>query len=335
AGAVLQLGEGEAVAPGAFALGPQDNTKQDAPAGRLGPFSPEAASGPVRTEQEGLRRKLVEDPELRYAAGVNRDRLERGDQGHARNGFNAVLAAAESVRLGRTVPALPGGPVSVGEAEKRLGGELISAPLEEIERHLRRPEQPVGAQGVVFFDGQWLLVHKARDGGVCFVDGHRGQMADLRTGLGRDGQGSPVHGPSGFMPLPGTGALPLGNQRLDPTLRGGADDGAARPDPAVGVPDPAPVRPGLGGVAVVKGLEGFAEAFGMDLAAGAEYVAGGGAGLGVARRLLPEQRDASRREEELWKGVEGAVAARAAGEARRQVRALGLPGSLPGSLSGA
>ncbi|MER6900289.1 hypothetical protein, partial [Amycolatopsis sp. NPDC000740] len=189
--------------------------------------------------QEDLRRELIEHPELRHAAGVNRDLLDQGARGHVRNGFNAMLAAAQSIKDGVTVPALPGGPVSVGQAEKVLGGELISAPLEEIERHLSRPEQPAGAQGAVLFDGQWLVAHKTSDGKVHFVDGHRGQFADRRTGLGRDEQGNPVHGPSGFMPLPGSGALPLGNQRLDPTLRGGADDGAAlalRPGPSSEAP---------------------------------------------------------------------------------------------------
>ncbi|MFE3785149.1 hypothetical protein ACFXPA_44020, partial [Amycolatopsis sp. NPDC059090] len=300
--------------------------------------------------QEGLRRELAGHAELRFAAGVNRDRLDRGVRGHVRNGFNAVLAAAESVRLGRTVAALPGGPVSVGEAERRLGGELVSAPVEEIRWHLERPDQPVGAQGVVFVDGQWLLAHKARDGQVFFVDAHRGQMADLVTRLGRDGQGNPVLGPSGFVPLRGTGALPLGSRRLDPALRGGADDSTGQPDAATGTaaagpageavggaaPGPVLARPAFGGLPVTTGLDRFAEAFGPDLAVGAEYAAGGGAGLGVAQQLLPARGEASRLVRELWEQVEGAVAARAAGEARKQVEKLGLPGSLPGpSLSGA
>ncbi|MFE3785920.1 hypothetical protein ACFXPA_47975, partial [Amycolatopsis sp. NPDC059090] len=189
--------------------------------------------------QDDLRQELLKHRELRFAAGVNRDRLVSGDGGHVRNQFNSMLAGAESIRLGRTVAALPGGPVSVGEAEKRLGGRLVSAPVEEIRRHLQRPDQPVGAQGVVFMDGQWLLAHKARDGQVYVVDAHRGQMADLVTRLGRDGQGNPVHGPSGFMPMPGTGARPLGNQRLDPALRGGSSD-----ESDDGLPGPAAPRTG-------------------------------------------------------------------------------------------
>ncbi|MFE3173126.1 hypothetical protein ACFXI3_15965 [Amycolatopsis sp. NPDC059235] len=177
-----------------------------------------------RSEHRAARRALAAHPLYRHAAGVNRPFLDQGLRGHLRNAFESVLAASASILQGRTIPAKPGGPVTVREAETRLGAQFTRASLDRITAHMRA--QPPGAQGVAFLDGNYLLVHTdQRTAGtttqVNYLDAHRGVIADLATRLGRDDQGRLIEGECGFLALTHTGASPLGHHRLDPGLVGG------------------------------------------------------------------------------------------------------------------
>ncbi|MER6898246.1 hypothetical protein ABT261_31515, partial [Amycolatopsis sp. NPDC000740] len=180
----------------------------------------------LQQAHRAARAAFVAHPEYRFGVGVNRPGLDGGKRSHVRNALASVIALSRSIIDGRTVPAEPGGPVTVGEAQAELGAEFVAASLPEITAHMQA--QPEGAQGVVFLDGNFLLVHKDLAGKVNYLDALRETMADLEIRLGRADDGTPVEGPSGFAALEHTGARPLDQHPpLDPALVGGASPTAS------------------------------------------------------------------------------------------------------------
>ncbi|MGW0890085.1 scabin-related ADP-ribosyltransferase [Saccharopolyspora sp. NPDC002578] len=141
--------------------------------------------------------------------GVNAARYESGDPRHRTNCHRAVLAAWATRARGELVTASPDDVVTVRDFAEEVGARPVAATYRKVAEHVagQRP----GALGVVLLHGQGGKLHAVlgeRAGGRArFADVQRGVMVEPRPG-----------DVAGYVPLPGTGAVPIAGEPLNPAL---------------------------------------------------------------------------------------------------------------------
>ncbi|MFC0547894.1 inositol polyphosphate kinase family protein [Kutzneria chonburiensis] len=130
--------------------------------------------------------------------------------------FQVVVQASFSIAEGDVYLSGPGGKITLGHAKELTGEPFRRATADDIVTHMEN--QPRGAMGVVFHagdgtTGHFTLAYKDQRGVTNFVDVKHSSMDALHSG-----------DTTGFMPLPWTGARPLGSS--DVVLRAESTGGA-------------------------------------------------------------------------------------------------------------
>ncbi|MEV6231384.1 hypothetical protein AB0L88_26375 [Saccharopolyspora shandongensis] len=172
-----------------------------------------AASFPV--EASATEAYRVRYPALR---GVNRNGYALGVFGRSQNCGPVLIAAERTLTGGVMVVADPGGPMNIRSLEKALGATAVEATYAQVLTLTR--DQPEGSFGVALlrtnrFMTHGVLVESRGNEAPVAVDPHRETIADIDPGE-----------VIGYLPLPGTGAAPVGGKRLDPRLLVGAPAGS-------------------------------------------------------------------------------------------------------------